>query len=319
MRESSDGRICAMALTAALVVSTQAAAEVEYFATCNTGEGGSDKFDVSLFEPRNVLCTDPTDEQIKECTQFDYWVGGTGRVKRVAALLPLDVQLSLETLEAAGDVGGPCEGTRVNTADFGEYDCTHQTVRFDGPPRPSKDVSITVVGRFGPTPGSILVGGLGGGEGPGANWKGGGGYHPGGPVIGSCAIPVPGGSAFDPFQQAPTEVVAQFRSCPPVAIGIGPDGEGTTASFMSEETPCRFLTAPSEDGMSSDGQPVGSSKLVIDVNGEPIELENSEFGDGELASGTGSCTTRIIRRKIYTWCTCSDDTDPSPPCTSSEP
>jgi len=69
-------------------------------------------------------------------------------------------------------------------------------------------------------------------------------------------------------------------SKPPCAVGVSND-----------PTCCWF----------NEGEPV--SGLSLTLNGQ--SLGDGQFGEGYISSGTGSCTTRVIGGKVYTWgCPC---------------
>ena len=99
-----------------------------------------------------------------------------------------------------------------------------------------------------------------------------------------------------------------FKGCT-VTIPTDPTtGEGGPATISGAD--CAFV---------ANAEPVTNGELLI--NGTSVG--NLSYGEGSVSSGVASCTTRVINRKIYSWCTCADVTgdgvpdDPRPPCPNS--
>jgi len=116
-----------------------------------------------------------------------------------------------------------------------------------------------------------------------------------------CRISSLGVDRADPFDQTTVNETIDFKGC--VAnIPIDPiTGEGGIAT-LSGGPNCRFV---------ANGEDVTAGELV--VNGANVGA--IQLGRGFVSSGTGSCTTKIINRQLYTWCTCAAGAgDPRPPC-----
>ena len=125
-----------------------------------------------------------------------------------------------------------------------------------------------------------------------------------------CSIASLGQDDFDVNALRPTSQELFFKGCT-VTIPTDPiTGEGGAATISGPG--CKFV---------ANGDPVGNAQLV--VNG--INVGDGLTGDGFLSNGQGSCTTKIISRRLYTWCTCADVTgdgvpdDPKPPCPTTVP
>ncbi len=114
----------------------------------------------------------------------------------------------------------------------------------------------------------------------------------------------------DPFQSVPETTTIAFKTCR-VIIPRNPfDGTPGIASFAEGSDPaCAFL-ANSEV----------LENLSLQVNGQAVGLTRFAT-DFEAGSGEGSCSTQVIRGRLYTFCTCADvnpkdgvPDDPRPPC-----
>jgi hypothetical protein len=80
-------------------------------------------------------------------------------------------------------------------------------------------------------------------------------------------------------------------------------GSALKAKFTQESLEINHCTSP---GMADDGtivgQPIGKLELLLDTGGpSPESLGPVNYGIAELNSGTGSCTTKIIGGKVYTY------------------
>jgi hypothetical protein len=118
-----------------------------------------------------------------------------------------------------------------------------------------------------------------------------------GSVIEACRIASLGRAVFDPNAQVTNSQEISFKGCT-VNIPTNAIGEGGTATISGPN--CVFV---------ANGEPIGTGELL--VHGQSVGMLT--FGDAALSSGTDSCTTKVINRKLYTWCTCAAG-DPIPPC-----
>lgn len=92
---------------------------------------------------------------------------------------------------------------------------------------------------------------------------------------------------FDPEQTITRTEVLKFKDCSVQFDFDLTTGEVLNAALTSDSDPlCHFET-----------NDVGS--IAMTLNGTPIGTAN--FGDGIIASGSASCTTRVIGGKVYTW------------------
>jgi hypothetical protein len=109
---------------------------------------------------------------------------------------------------------------------------------------------------------------------------------------------------LDDNAQYTTSQTIDFTGCV-VSIPTDLAGEGGPATLTGPG--CAFV---------ANGVPSGIAQLIVD--GKDVGFLTQ--GSGYVSSGTDSCTTRIINRRIYSWCTCEDtdgdgaSNDPSPPC-----
>src|SRR5262249_14245723 len=97
------------------------------------------------------------------------------------------------------------------------------------------------------------------------------------------------------FQSVAELTTISFKTCK-VNIPKNPhDGTPGVASFASDSDPsCKFL---------ANSEPLES--LSIEVNGNAVG-QTRFTTDFEAGSGEGSCSTQVIRGRIYSFCTCKD-------------
>lgn len=92
---------------------------------------------------------------------------------------------------------------------------------------------------------------------------------------------------FDPDQTLKKTEILKFKDCSVQFDYDSTTGEVVNAALTPDSDPaCDFTTA-------------GVESLALTLNGVPIG--SGKFGDGTIASGTSSCTTRVIGGKVYTW------------------
>jgi hypothetical protein len=114
---------------------------------------------------------------------------------------------------------------------------------------------------------------------------------------------------IDAFQSVAELTTISFKTCK-VNIPKNPlDGAPGVASFAPDSDPkCQFL---------ANSEPL--ENLSLEVNGHAVGLTRFTT-DFEAGSGEGSCSTQVIRGRIYSFCTCTDANgdgipdDPRPPC-----
>ena len=219
-----------------------------------------------------------------ECTELAYHIvpASGSRHSRAAAVL---VEHDIAVVEPPdNDVSEPCRGDRRTR--LGLNDCSRKAVRIALDPGGSpKDFSIVATGLRDVVESSIAIRAAGGIEG--------------------CRIASLGSVAFHPNQQVLSSQQIMFKGC---AVTIPTDpvtGEGGPATITGSK--CAFV---------ANAAPVTTAELKID--GKSVGALS--FGEGSLSSGKASCTTKIVNRRLYTWCTCADVTgdgipdDPIPPC-----
>jgi hypothetical protein len=224
-----------------------------------------------------------------DCTAVHYTVTPTlgKQPDHVAVLAEHDVDV---VVPESRNVSPPCAGDGVTN--IGIYDCSTKAVRVNKSAETGTFV-LTVDGKKGLTTSSIVV--------------------KKGKVVESCRIASLGtdpADAFDPNAQRTEAQTISFKGCT-VSIPTDPiTGEGGVATITGEN--CVFV---------ANAEPVSAGELL--VNGQSVGALT--FGQGSVSSGTASCTSKLVNRKLYTWCTCDDvngdgrPDDPSPPCPATVP
>jgi hypothetical protein len=131
-----------------------------------------------------------------------------------------------------------------------------------------------------------------------------------GKIAEACRIASLGADGpIDAFQSVAQLTTIAFKTCK-VNVPKNPlDGSPGIATFASDSDPkCRFL---------ANAEPL--ENLSLQVNGQAVGLTRFST-DFEAGSGEGSCSTQVIRGRIYSFCTCTDANgdgipdDPRPPC-----
>jgi len=218
-----------------------------------------------------------------ECTAIEYDIIPTKGVQpdHVAILADHDVAV---VLPESRNVSAPCVGDTVTL--LGTRDCSRQAVRIN---RDAETGFFEMVGggQLGPIGSSIVV--------------------KKGKTIEQCRIASLGGlpAKFDPNAQVSTSQSLNFKGCT-LTIPTDPvTGEGGMATIQGDG--CAIL---------ANGRPINAGELLVDG----VSVGNLTYGEGGFSSGVASCTTKVISRKLYTWCTCDDvngdgiPDDPRPPC-----
>ena len=215
------------------------------------------------------------------CTELDYNITPNNGLQPDHVAILVEHDIAILPQDGSS-VYAPCVGDSVTL--LGSRDCSKKTVRMN------KDsltgfYQLVGGGTTAPIGASIVV--------------------KKGRTIEQCRIATLGRENFDANAQVTTNQEINFKGCV-VNVPTNPTtGEGGTASISGDN--CRFV---------ANGQPVSTGELF--VNGMSVGQLN--YGDGSISSGEASCTTKVISRKIYTWCTCADTdndvvpNDPIPPC-----
>jgi hypothetical protein len=221
------------------------------------------------------------DTEDAPCTQMRYVVSeNAGRDPEHVALLV--GQDSLLTFPFGAEA--PCAGDPVTK--LGARDCSRKSVALvDGGEGFEDEYRVEAQGDRAVIGSSIAL------------KKGG--------VTEQCRIASLGSPTLDPNAQLKASEQIVFKGCT-VTIPVDPaTGEPGTAMISGEN--CVFV---------ANGNQINSGQLT--VNG--VNVGTLSYGQGSVASGEASCTTRVINRKLYSWCTCADTdgddipNDPIPPC-----
>jgi len=240
----------------------------------------------------NVTATGPLDIECPfggDCTAVQYVITPTtGKSPdHVVVLADHDVDV---LVPESRNVSPPCVGDNVTA--IGTHNCSTSAVRMNANVETGA-FDLIVSGKKELVGSSIVI--------------------KKGKVTESCRIASLGAEpldAFDPNAQRTESQTISFKGC---MVNIPTDpmtGEGGVATITGEN--CVFV---------ANAEPVSVGELI--VNGSSVGTLT--FGEGNLSSGVASCTSKVINRKLYTWCDCDDvngdgiPEDPSPPCPATVP
>jgi hypothetical protein len=167
-----------------------------------------------------------------------------------------------------------CDGDPVSG--LGKHSCHEQAAKIN----PSQSVQTFVIGLAGqrkPGPTSVVV--------------------KKGSQVKACRILGMGLEAGpSPFQAANTIERIDFEGCP-VDFVRSPTGDVVSATLAPGSPGDCSSPFWDDDTKELTGMPVSQLQLKL---GEQ-DLGSGQFGEGYVSSGTGSCTTRIVGGKVYTW------------------
>lgn len=277
----------ALAASAVAVLATAGGARAEEPLACTTSSAfpdgeGAGRFTVTASEPFAVACADGS-----ECTRMNYVVTSPLNLfpDHVVVLVSADVEIEVPDERF---VSGTCDNDPT-TGVGGE--CHLQTVRLNAAAN-KRDFALVVRGTKTVVPSTVHV--------------------KKGSVLEACRIASLGtddDGALDPFQSVAELTTIAFKGCKVSIPKNIADGEPGAAFFASGSDPdCKFV---------ANGEPL--ENLSLEVNGRAVGLTRFST-DFEAGSGEGSCSTQVIRGRIYSFCTCKDTNgdgiadDPRPPC-----
>ena len=283
---SREFLLCVFSIGVVVFFAAPAAAQAELPLTCNTGEGGANKWDITVAKgPCPVDCGSSLDTSGNlecyeggACTGVEYEIVGRVGADHVAVLARGPV---VDPAEAFA----PCEGDPVTG--LGVHTCHEQTIRYNaaGEKRYSfyyvvdgnREVSTTTVAvRKGNTAGSCEIIGVGQEV-----------------VVEDSGYCVPSCGDFDENQTITRREVLNFKGCWLQFDFDLNTGAVVSVAKVDSETPgdppkeqCDFLDFP-----------VGQLQVI--VPGGPAEY--ATFGDGFISSGIDSCSCRVIGGRVYCW------------------
>jgi hypothetical protein len=219
------------------------------------------------------------------CTRMTYKV--TRNLGRSASNVAVLVDHDTTVITpGSSHVAPPCDGEGVTK--IGIRDCSHKAVSLF--PEESGDYVVEAEGDRAAISSSIVL--------------------KKGNVIEECRIASLGSQRIDPNAQMQTAQQVTFKGCT-VTIPVDPvTGEPGVATIEGDN--CVFV---------ANAEGINSGELKI--NG--IDVGTLTYGEGSVSSGESSCTTKVVNRRLYTWCTCADTdgdgvpNDPIPPCPATLP
>jgi hypothetical protein len=225
--------------------------------------------------PAFVSCTSNASNTSGLCTEIEYEVsGGSCPPDHVASLQGVGVQYVTGGAASGNRFYMPCDGDPLTQ--LGKYSCHQQAAKIN----PNAAVQKFVVGLAGqrkPSPTSVVV--------------------KKGSVVKACTILGMGLEGVpSPFEAASTIQRIDFEGC---AVDFVRSATGDVVSAtLSPDSP-DTCTSPflESDGKTLKAKPVSALQLTLDS----VPLGDGQIGEGYVSSGTGSCTTRIIGGKVYTW------------------
>ena len=279
-------RILPIAQAAAVLVAlaslgTAAPASGEEPLTCITSSAFPDGKGSGLWA---ITATEPFEVECTsggECTRMDYVV--TGQLPdHVVVQTSADIEVEQPDERF---VTGTCD-TDTTTGIGGE--CHMQTVRLNSATN-NRTFTLVVRGKKAIVPSTVLI--------------------KKGKLFESCRIASLGVDSLSEFQSVPELTTIAFKSCKVIIPRNRIDGTPGIASFAPDSDPdCAFV---------ANAEPV--ENLTLQVNGQAVGLTRFA-SDLEVGSGEGTCSTQIIRGRLYSYCTCEDKNadglpdDPRPPC-----
>jgi hypothetical protein len=242
-------------------------------------DGG--RWEITATSPQVVDCGQDCGDGIADgmaCTAMTYTIHPLSGITpdHVSILVTHDMVVKQPS---ANNIFDPCEGDAVT--ELGLHDCASQAVRIN-PAQGTEQTQLCVEGgEWGPTTSSIVV-------------------KKGRNTIEQCRIAALGTDFFvDPNAQGSMSQTYEFKGCS-VTIPTNPvSGDGGIATISGGN--CKFLGTGVDP---NPGLPVAAARL--NVNG--VDVGAGTYGVGALSSNTNSCSTNVVRRKIYTFCTCAIDT-----------
>lgn len=252
--------------------------------SCTTDNQG---WTVTASTPRVDDCT-VCDENLagQDCSIIHYEVAPllADPADHIAILINHDLTIVGNALQQAL----PCDGDP--TIGLGELSCHESAVKVNADGQVNKVFDLCVLGgEIGPVARSIAV--------------------KKGRTTESCAIASFGTDVFvDPNAQGSAQTTVEFKGCT-VTIPENPvTGVGGEATISGGK--CKFLGTGTNP---NPGLPIAAAQL--NING--VNVGAGSYGVGSLSSGTDSCSTKIVKRKLYTFCTCADNSvDAGGACTT---
>ena len=241
---------------------------------------GTGKWTISATEPFAVECLGTGEP----CTRMDYEVTGSGS-DHVVIQVAADVEVEQPDERF---VSGSCDAD--TTTGLGGQ-CHMQTVRLNSD-KNQTTFSLVVRGKKLPVASTV--------------------YVKKGRTVERCRIASLGAdpiAPLDPFQSVAESTTIAFKDCKVTIPRSTADGTPGIATFAEGSHPdCAFV---------ANSEPL--ENLSLQVNGQAVGLTRFST-DFEAGSGEGSCSTQVIRGRVYSFCTCTDANgdglpdDPRPPC-----
>jgi hypothetical protein len=221
--------------------------------------------------PSFVSCTSPSGQ----CTEIEYTVTG-GVPDHVAAVEGVGIQYvdgpGNQWYQACG--GDPVTG-------LGENACHEQAAKFN----PTSSVQKFKIGldgqrASGPTTVAIKKGS----------------------DVGECRILGIGlDGVASLFQSTQKKETINFKGCAMTFTRDAATGAVLNVAFDPSQSTKPSCSASGADPMACCSDLITTNVDKVNLSVDGLDLGFGQLGDGYLATGNNSCTTRIIGGRVYTW------------------
>jgi hypothetical protein len=241
---------------------------------------GAGRYTITATAPFSTPCADGS-----ECTGMTYVVQPNSYYTPDHVVIQVAADVEVDGLTSCTLAGTCDKDTRTGVGG----DCHMQTLRLN-PAADKKTFQLVVRGNQDVVPSTVYVNK--------------------GKVLEACRIASLGTEpALDEFQSVAESTTLAFKGCKVIIPKSTSDGVPGVATFAEDSDPaCAFV---------ANAEPLAN--LSLQVNGMPVG--DTKFAtDFEAGSGDDSCSTQVIRGRVYSFCTCADTNgdglpdDPRPPC-----
>jgi len=259
---------CAILAGVLLAATGVMAADPSPPTSCTTTNG----WNVQAEGPTQVTCVDDPNAQ---CTEIVYAVTHddiTAPPDHVFTLVRAEAELT-EPPADSSSVFPVCVGD--NVTQVGLFACHEVAVRLNEEGT-TRRFHVQARGNRAPLATSVVV-------------------KKGRRSVGSCAIVGVGLEGLSPFQNIQTVETVTFKECTVNFFFNALTGEFEDAELAEGSESCDFFETTVDKLDLALNVPVGTCTTP------PCDLGIGQFGEGYVATGDGSCTTRVIGGRVYTW------------------